>query len=114
MNSLWVLMCAALVFAMQGGFLCLESGLTRSKNVINVAIKNMTNFSVSLLLFWAFGFALMFGTSLAGWIGTDYFFAPLSAKDLGGLLSVYSGGPGQGARHTLNLPIHANEVAACT
>lgn len=80
LNSLWVLVCVALVFAMQGGFLCLESGLTRSKDAINVALKNMTDFSISMLLFWAFGFALMFGVSQAGWIGTTGFFVPVDRQ----------------------------------
>ena len=40
-------LCAALVFLMQGGFLCLESGLTRTKNSINVAFKNVADFSVA-------------------------------------------------------------------
>ena len=40
-DVLWLVLCAGLVFNMQIGFLCLESGLTRSKNAINVAVKNM-------------------------------------------------------------------------
>ncbi|MGE4407922.1 hypothetical protein, partial [Pseudomonas sp.] len=36
-DTLWVVLCAGLVFNMQIGFLCLEAGLTRSKNAINVA-----------------------------------------------------------------------------
>jgi Amt family ammonium transporter len=73
----WVLICAGLVFLMQAGFTCLESGLTRSKNSINVAIKNITDFGISTILFWAFGFALMFGTSHGAWIGLTGFFLPL-------------------------------------
>jgi Amt family ammonium transporter len=73
----WVLICAGLVFLMQAGFTCLESGLTRSKNSINVAIKNITDFGISTILFWAFGFALMFGTSHGAWIGYTGFFLPL-------------------------------------
>jgi ammonium transporter len=69
----WVLICAGLVFLMQAGFTCLESGLTRSKNSINVAIKNITDFGISTILFWTFGFALMFGTSISGWIGSTGF-----------------------------------------
>lgn len=69
----WVLICAGLVFLMQAGFTCLESGLTRSKNSINVAIKNITDFGISTILFWTFGFALMFGTSINGWIGSTGF-----------------------------------------
>ena len=81
LNSLWVLVCIGLVFAMQGGFLCLESGMTRSKDAINVALKNMTDFSISLMLFWAFGFALMFGASQSGWIGMTNFFVPIDQQN---------------------------------
>ena len=81
LDLLWVLVCAALVFLMQGGFRCLESGLTRSKNAINVALKNMKDFSVSVLLFWVFGFALMFGTSQAGWIGSSHFLVPMDEQN---------------------------------
>ncbi|MBP0020453.1 MAG: ammonium transporter [Cyanobacteria bacterium SBLK] len=70
----WLLGCGGLVFLMQPGFMCLESGLTRSKNSINVAVKNLVDFGISFLLFWAFGYALMFGRSWGGWIGDRDFF----------------------------------------
>ncbi len=69
----WILVCAALVMLMQAGFSCLESGLVRSKNSINVAAKNFADFCLSSALFWLFGFALMFGTTAGGWIGTSGF-----------------------------------------
>jgi Amt family ammonium transporter len=69
----WVLMAGGLVFTMQGGFLCLESGLTRTKNSINVALKNLSDFAVAAMLFWLFGFAVMFGATSGGWIGTSMF-----------------------------------------
>lgn len=72
---LWLLVCSALVFVMQPGFMCLESGLTRSKNNINVAIKNFADFSLSTFIFWFFGYGLMFGTSINTVIGTDQFLA---------------------------------------
>ncbi|NEO27090.1 MAG: ammonium transporter [Kamptonema sp. SIO4C4] len=59
---------------MQPGFMCLESGLTRSKNSINVAVKNLADFGVSVALFWAFGYALMFGGSQLGLWGQTGFF----------------------------------------
>ncbi len=68
-DSLWVLVSAALVFLMQAGFLCLETGLTRTKNNINVAVKNLVDFGVTTMLFWLFGFALMFGPTINGLIG---------------------------------------------
>ena len=54
----WILVCAALVMLMQAGFSCLESGLVRSKNSINVAAKNFADFCLSSAVFWLFGFAL--------------------------------------------------------
>ena len=44
LDILWILICAALVMLMQAGFSCLESGLVRSKNSINVAAKNCADF----------------------------------------------------------------------
>jgi len=77
-NILWLLFCSGLVFLMQAGFMCLESGMTRSKNSINVAIKNLADFGISALLFWSFGFALMFGSSQGGWWGAGAWFPHLS------------------------------------
>lgn len=57
----WIIVAAGLVLLMQAGFLCLESGLSRSKNGIHVAIKNLADFCLSFILFWSFGFAVMFG-----------------------------------------------------
>ncbi|MGK7927261.1 MAG: ammonium transporter [Spirulina sp.] len=76
-DILWLIVCSGLVFLMQPGFMCLESGLTRSKNSINVAVKNLADFGVSVALFWVFGYALMFGVSHAGWIGSTGFFLDL-------------------------------------
>ncbi len=73
-DQLWVMLCAGLVFLMQAGFMCLESGLTRAKNSINVAVKNIADFGISVALFWVFGYGLMFGVSQAGWLGTSDFF----------------------------------------
>ncbi|NES67111.1 MAG: hypothetical protein F6K24_18590, partial [Okeania sp. SIO2D1] len=73
-DILWILLCSGLVFIMQPGFMCLESGLTRSKNSINVAIKNFTDFGISVACFWSFGFAFMFGSSSSGIIGHSKFF----------------------------------------
>jgi ammonium transporter len=69
----WLLLCAALVLFMQVGFTALESGLVRSKNSINVAIKNFANFLVAASFFWLFGFGLMFGSGEEGLIGSSSF-----------------------------------------
>ncbi|ABM04366.1 ammonium transporter [Psychromonas ingrahamii 37] len=74
MDYSWLLIASILVFFMQAGFLCLESGQIRSKNSINVAAKNISDFIIAVLIYWVFGFALMFGDSLGGVLGTDLFF----------------------------------------
>jgi Amt family ammonium transporter len=74
MTGSWLLICAFMVFIMQAGFLCLETGKIRSKNSINVAAKNISDFILSSIIFWLFGFALMFGDSFNGWFGTSQFF----------------------------------------
>ena len=66
-----------LVFLMQPGFMCLESGLTRTKNSINVAIKNLFDLGISIVLFWAVGYGIAFGASVWGIIGSSrWFFNP--------------------------------------
>ena len=68
-----LLACSSLVMVMQAGFCCIESGLVRSKNSINVALKNVVDFCIAGLVFWLVGYAVMFGTSHRGIIGTTYF-----------------------------------------
>ncbi|MEO1005846.1 MAG: ammonium transporter, partial [Cyanobacteria bacterium J06638_38] len=70
-NYLWLIFCTFLVFLMQPGFMCLESGLTRTKNSINVAIKNLVDLGISIILYWAIGYGLEFGHSLIGIVGTN-------------------------------------------
>lgn len=81
-DILWVLFSAGLVFLMQAGFLCLETGLTRSKNNINVAMKNLSDFCLSALLFWMFAYAFMFGTSAGGLIGSSGFMPNFNQESL--------------------------------
>jgi len=54
---------------MQVGFMCVEAGITRTKNNISVALKNIADFSLSFLLFWIVGYGLMFGASGWGLLG---------------------------------------------
>ena len=73
-DTFWVINCAILVFIMQAGFMCIETGLSRNKNSINVALKNAADFGLAVVVFWIFGFGFMFGKSFNGIIGTDLFF----------------------------------------
>ena len=70
-DLLWVLACAVLVVLMQAGFTCVESGLVRAKNSINVAFKNLIDFCIASVLYGLAGFGLMFGASWYGLIGTE-------------------------------------------
>ena len=80
LDLLWIIICSALVFFMQAGFLCLESGLTRRKNSINVAIKNLADFCLTTVVFWVVGFGLMFGATRDGWFGTSEFVLDFSLQ----------------------------------
>ncbi len=73
-NYLWTLIAAALVFFMQAGFAMVEAGFTRAKNAVNILMKNLMDFSMGSLIYWAIGFGLMFGASTTGWFGTSSFF----------------------------------------
>lgn len=72
-DSLWTVLAAILVFWMQAGFALVEAGLTRAKNAVNILMKNLMDFSLGSIVFWAVGFGLMFGAS-NGFVGTTDFF----------------------------------------
>ncbi len=74
LDYVWTLVAAALVFFMQAGFACVEAGFTRAKNTVNIMMKNLMDFAVGSIAFWAIGFGLMFGATAGGWIGTSGFF----------------------------------------
>lgn len=81
-NTLWVLLGAALVFFMQAGFSMCESGFTRAKNTGNILMKNLMDFCIGTPCFWLFGYGVMFGTGTAlfGWID------PMIIKDYSDVL----------------------------
>ena len=81
-DYVWTLIAAALVFFMQAGFALVECGFTRAKNAINIMMKNLMDFSMGSLAFWAVGFGIMFGATNTGWFGTSGFF--LSDFKVGG------------------------------
>jgi ammonium transporter, Amt family len=80
-ETLWVLVAAVLVMFMQVGFMFLEVGFSRMKNVGTVVPKVLANFSIAALCYWAVGFALAFGGS--GWFaGTEGTFLGTTNGDL--------------------------------
>lgn len=77
MDTLWVILAAVLVFFMQAGFAMVESGFTRSKNAVNIMMKNMMDLSIGVISFWLIGFGIMFGVGNA-FMGTSGFLVDAS------------------------------------
>ena len=73
---------------MQAGFAMLESGMVRSKNSVNVIMKNYTDMCFGALIFWAIGYGLMFGTNSTGYLGMDNFM-PNDGKPFDFMVIVY-------------------------
>jgi Amt family ammonium transporter len=67
-DTIWVMVTAMLVFFMNLGFACVESGFCRAKNCVNILSKNFIVFAAASIGFWLIGWGLMFGsgTSLVG------------------------------------------------
>lgn len=60
-DTIWVMLGGMLVFWMNAGFACVETGLCRRKNAVNILSKNFIVFAISTVAFWLVGFGLMFG-----------------------------------------------------
>ncbi len=73
LDTMWTLIAAFLVFLMQAGFAMVEVGFTRQKNSANIVMKNLMDFGVGSLAYWAVGFALMFGAGNALFGTTGWF-----------------------------------------
>ena len=92
-NNTWMMVSAALVFFMNLGFACVETGLTRSKNTANILFKNTIIPCIGILTYALAGFNLMYpGADFAGgWFGFAGFGLGF-ADDVSGLTSVYNAG----------------------
>jgi Amt family ammonium transporter len=66
MGMMWMLISGILVFFMQAGFFLVESGMTDSKNAVNIAMKNFLDVAVGSLAFWFVGYSLMYGGDVSG------------------------------------------------
>ena len=74
-DNMWLLIAGFMVMFMQPGFAMVEAGFTRSKNTANILMKNLMDFSIGSLSYWIIGFTIMYGESVAGFIGIpDLFF----------------------------------------
>lgn len=74
LNIVWTCVAAFLVFFMQAGFAMVETGFTRAKNVVNIIMKNLMDFSIGSIAFFMLGFGIMFGANGTGWFGMSDFF----------------------------------------
>ncbi len=72
-DTIWILLGAALVFFMQAGFAMVETGFTRAKNAGNIIMKNLMDFAIGTPTYWLVGFGIMFGPSVAGLFGVPGF-----------------------------------------
>ena len=86
-NNLWILVATCLVFVMHLGFACLEAGLVRRKNTVNILFKNSMIIAIGLLLYYVIGFNFMYpGDAYAGgFIGGLVFGLDLPAGEAGGI-----------------------------
>ena len=82
LSVMWITVSAFLVFFMHAGFTLLESGMTQSKNAVNIAMKNIMAISVGTVVYWFIGYPLMYGDSIGGVFQWDGFFADTEAYDL--------------------------------
>jgi Amt family ammonium transporter len=76
LNTVWIVLAAAMVLFMEGGFSLLEAGLVRTKNAVNVTMKIFVDLTIGALAFWMIGFGIMFGDDAFGFIGTSLFGSP--------------------------------------
>ena len=83
-NNTWMLVATFLVFIMHLGFACLESGLTRAKNTVNILFKNTAIISIGMLTYAFVGFNLMYPGEFAisGVFGFAGFGLDPSAADM--------------------------------
>ncbi|MEK8126975.1 ammonium transporter [Paenibacillus filicis] len=73
LDTIWVVLTAAMILLMEGGFALLEAGFVRQKNAVSIIMKVFVDITFGALIFFFFGFGLMYGEDFAGLIGTSGF-----------------------------------------
>lgn len=63
-DTMWVMIATFLVFFMHAGFAMLETGFSRSKNAVNILMKNLLTMAVAVIAFYVVGFALCLAIQL--------------------------------------------------
>ena len=82
LTILWITVAGFLVFFMHAGFTLLESGMTQSKNAVNIAMKNLMAISLGSVVYWIIGYSLMYGDTTNGFLRWGEFFSGAEAYDL--------------------------------
>ncbi|MGG5252381.1 ammonium transporter [Neobacillus sp. SM06] len=73
LNTIWVVLTAAMILLMEGGFALLEAGFVRSKNSVNIIMKVFADITIGTLSYYVLGFALMYGADFLSFIGKNGF-----------------------------------------
>ncbi len=68
-DNIVLFICAVLVLFMQAGFALVEAGFNSAKNAVNIMFKNMMDVAAGMLVFWLFGYGMMYGSDvIPGWL----------------------------------------------
>jgi len=68
-DNIILFICAVLVLFMQAGFALVEAGFNSAKNAVNIMFKNMMDVGAGMLVFWLFGYGMMYGSDvIPGWL----------------------------------------------
>ncbi len=78
-NTVWVALCAALIFFMEAGFALLEAGFVRAKNAMSIIAKVIIDITFGGIAFFVVGFGIAYGAS-NGWFAIDF---GIMERDLG-------------------------------
>ena len=70
-NTVWVALCAALIFFMEAGFALLEAGFVRAKNAMSIIAKVIIDITFGGIAFFVVGFGIAYGAS-NGWFALDF------------------------------------------
>jgi Amt family ammonium transporter len=73
LDTIWVVLTAAMILLMEGGFALLEAGFVRTKNNVNIIMKVFADITIGTLCYFVVGFGLMYGKDVFGIIGASGF-----------------------------------------
>ena len=90
LDTVWVLLCAALVFLMEAGFAALEAGLIHSRNSLNIMMKVLMDCTIGMIGYFLCGFALMYGADKFGFFGSTGFLLEGDFTHLGLKIPIYA------------------------